>query len=665
MSPLGGHWRASVPVSVGLAAFALLCLGLVAGPSAEAAPLKGHLRSAQASIEHAPVRLYRTEPDAKKPVLLARGRSSRHGAFKLRYPKPTGDDSLHYLISLPRPGGPKTPRAVRLASALGTSSIPKRVVVNERTTVAAGFALAQFIRPAGIIGTTPGVPNAAGMAANLANPRNGGLGKTLRRPPNRGETLTLPTFNSLANMLAGCVRREARCGRLFKLTKPQGDARPQGTLRAMANVARDPAHRSRPLFKLSQSSPAPYPRALGATQRPGHWSLILRFDGDGVSLDGPGNFAIDGDGFAWVANNYTYTDGFSPPVCAGDTLPKFRPDGRYAAGSPFTGGGLSGAGYGITLDPEGHVWVGNFGFSSPDCPTGQPPANSVSELEPDGTPVSGDSGYTAGNISWPQGTVSDQDGNIWIANCGNDSATHYEDGEPGLATSITDFGPGDFEKPFDIAINHDGDAFVTANESSAVGVLNPDGTPKPFSPITTGGISRPMGIAADSRGNMWVANSGVVDPPCPPPAQPSWLTIGGSLTLIRSNGQVLSSPAFTGGGLTAPWGIAVDGADNVWVSNFTGQRVSRFCGLRAAANCPPSKQTGDPISPDEGYGFAGLTRNTAVQVDPSGNLWVTNNWKQVALPNNPGGYEVVIFVGAAAPLATPLIGPPEPAAWAR
>jgi hypothetical protein len=49
-----------------------------------------------------------------------------------------------------------------------------------------------------------------------------------------------------------------------------------------------------------------------------------------------------------------------------------------------------------------------------------------------------------------------------------------------------------------------------------------------------------------------------------------------------------------------------------------------------------------------------------VEVDPSGNLWITNNWKRTPLPRkNPGGYEMVVYVGVAGPVRTPLIGPPS------
>ena len=107
-----------------------------------------------------------------------------------------------------------------------------------------------------------------------------------------------------------------------------------------------------------------------------------------------------------------------------------------------------------------------------------------------------------------------------------------------------------------------------------------------------------------------------------------------------------------------PWGIAVDGNDNVFVANFNGKRLSYLCGANPS-NCPPGFNTGDPISPDGGYTFDGLVRNTGVQIDPSGNVWLANNWEIVPAPTNPGGHQLVVFIGLAGPVKTPLIGPPE------
>jgi hypothetical protein len=176
-----------------------------------------------------------------------------------------------------------------------------------------------------------------------------------------------------------------------------------------------------------------------------------------------------------------------------------------------------------------------------------------------------------------------------------------------------------------------------------------------------------MGVATDSLGNVWVSNSGIIHLPCQGSTgdlsdavsesnQPGFQGENASVTMIQSNGQ--ASGPFQGGGLLLPWGIAVDGNDNIWIANFAGQRVSQVCGARPET-CPPGLQTGDPISPANGYGFDGLVRNTGVEIDPSGNVWVTNNWQIVPIQQNPGGHELVVFIGLAKPVQAPLIGPPQ------
>ena len=133
---------------------------------------------------------------------------------------------------------------------------------------------------------------------------------------------------------------------------------------------------------------------------------------------------------------------------------------------------------------------------------------------------------------------------------------------------------------------------------------------------------------------------------------------GASVTMIMPDGTPSAGSPYTGGGLYLPWGIAVDGNDNVFVANFNGKRLSHLCGANPS-NCPPGFNTGDPISPAGGYTSDGLVRNTGVQIDPSGNVWLANNWEIDPYPTNPGGHQLVVFIGLAAPVKTPLIGPPE------
>jgi hypothetical protein len=142
------------------------------------------------------------------------------------------------------------------------------------------------------------------------------------------------------------------------------------------------------------------------------------------------------------------------------------------------------------------------------------------------------------------------------------------------------------------------------------------------------------------------------------------------------------------GGIDAPWGLCVDGNDNVWVGNFgalaldsdyTTAALTTLAGANPATR-PAGLNAGDPISPPTGYTlpsagepvllrngepvyrdgtecYTPLMRATSCQIDQAGNVWVVNNWKTRFATNfepnhgNPGGDGLVIFVGLAKPPA--------------
>jgi hypothetical protein len=648
---------ALVAVSLVVALGVPLTLG---SASAQTAELSGHVRTGANSLGAYTVTLYATN-GAGAPTTLGTTTSAADGSFDIPYAPGTASNSVLYVLAT-NTATPPNPGAAVLASVLGPGTPPVNVTVNELTTVAAGYAMAQFTRSGQILGPSPGLQNAAGMVRDLVDPVTGSISSVLANPPNVASSIA--TFNSLANMLAACVAAQAQCTQLFTDATPTLGAPPADTLQAVVNINHNPGLNVAPLFALSQTGPQPYSPALTTT--PDAWTLALRFVGDGTTMSGPGNMAVDANGNIWVTNNYLYDANPSHPVCGSDLLLEFTPTGQYVAGSPWRGGGLNGAGFGIDIDPFGDIWASNFGFAAPapGCPTNlQPPHNSVSEFSPTGQAISPDAtatfggGFTQGNISWPQGLTADQQGNIWTANCQANSVTEYPGGSPNAAAEITNLG---IVKPFGATHNTNG-VFVTGVGSDNVAMIRPDGTPAPGSPIGGGGMTKPLGIAADSRGNLWVANSGLVDVPCPDRSNIN--SFGGSLTLLDANGHVLSPTGFTGGGLTIPWGVTTDGNDNVWVANFGQQRLSEFCGTQPAT-CPAGLTTGQAISPaSTGYGFDGLVRNTGVVVDPSGNVWLANNWKQVPPPTNPGGFELVAFVGLASPVQRAAPRPrPQPVA---
>lgn len=228
-------------------------------------------------------------------------------------------------------------------------------------------------------------------------------------------------------------------------------------------------------------------------------------------------------------------------------------------------------------------------------------------------------------------------------------------------------------KPFGIAFDRDGNVWVTDNRSNTVSVVSPRGKLIETLPGTYDGqtvISHPIGDAADSRGDIWVANSDWLDVPCPT-RRDLGQAKNPSITMYQMGSRTpYGGTPFTGGGLTLPWGIAVDGNDTVWVFNFgvvppgktarVAIGISHFCGIDTR-KCPQGMHFGQAISPHTGDRSDALEQITAGQINPSGNIWITNNWETDANPfKNPGGNAVVIAVGAAAPLKTPLIGTPVP-----
>ena len=298
------------------------------------------------------------------------------------------------------------------------------------------------------------------------------------------------------------------------------------------------------------------------TSEPRSWLLFLKFTGgfnsayaDDNLMSGPGNVAFDKRGFAWINDNYVPSAELQLS-CAGLRLMKFYPWGESFDDSPYFGGGLSGAGFGISLDPRGNIWVGNFGFEAPVCDGSLPPNpankipathNSVSLFRPNGQPISGPEGFTRGYIWWPQGTVPDRKGNIWVANCGNDTVTVISRGKPWRARNIPlPNGQGEsgnlkvmlpYEpliKPFAIAIDPKGRAWVTGNRADWDGIKgNPAGLvyrisldgvvetlPNPTRRDNEPFLKWPMGISGDSKGNMWVSNSDAVNVPCVTPLSP-------------------------------------------------------------------------------------------------------------------------------------------------
>ena len=343
------------------------------------------------------------------------------------------------------------------------------------------------------------------------------------------------TFNSLANAVAACVASDRACLDLFNAGRPPGGVAPDNVLQAVANIVKYPSYpgypddQQDPVFQLVDARARCI--SLPSPSRPTSWLLFLKITGGFYSaqdssnlMNGPGNFAIDELGYVYFDTNYMPRT-IGEYACASNRAVKLTPWGENAPNSPFLNGGLSGQGFGVALRSLRSACGSPISASRIRRATSclrRPRRTACPLFTRDGTAISPPQGYTQGNISWPQGISSDRQGNIWTANCGNDTVTVYRQGDPSQATSIP-LGPtppsGEPQiKPFGTVIDLQGNLWVTGNRSNAMYVMSPSGTVIATLPGTYQGktvITKPIGNAVDSKGNVWVANSDWLDSPCP------------------------------------------------------------------------------------------------------------------------------------------------------
>lgn len=195
------------------------------------------------------------------------------------------------------------------------------MVVNERTTVAAGFSLAQFAENGSVGGPAPGLPNAARMPRNMVDPSDGKLTKFFLTEPNGTSTETLSSFNSLASIIAGCVARTNDCAAFLTAASDAGGHRPTTTWQAMTLLPTNPSGHPVEVMRQVPTRPVFTP---ARTTAPAGWDLALKFWGDGKAFGGPGNIAFDSQGRVWANTNATVSNN-PRQVCPGTYVYRLDP----------------------------------------------------------------------------------------------------------------------------------------------------------------------------------------------------------------------------------------------------------------------------------------------------------------------------------------------------
>lgn len=671
-----------------------------------------------AAVTGAVVTLYAVTREAPR-ILDQREITDSRAVFRV----PTGDPAdLFYAVADVRSytfGGERVEvgeRTVQLVAVFDGAT--EKVVLSEPGTVATCWCFSRFLRvaPEGAVAISD-PHDAAHLAHGMKNnfvAADGTISPVIQSPPNGFQTNSFAMLHFLANLVFYGLTDPAVYDAFTRLVadRAEGVPAPGSLLGALLDLARDPFRRSREVYDLIADRPQPYSPSLpeldlpeGFSPVPNQWTLTVKVNDSGAE-----NFLIGGVGYAdfdrndrvWLTNNVRQGTPNSATFCV-----VLEPDGSPAPFSPLFGGGLLGAGFGVAASPKrDQVWFGNFGWGPTEW---NPQRGSVSAFDADGRVLSPSNGYTAG-LSRVQGITFDRHGNLWMASWGSqapipptDSRFHY----PGERSAVAVYLDGDpervavhhFEGPnnltFDVAVDDDGNAYVSNSGSSQHGVrssihkLRLEGDElvelaswesdyvardEELSESDGGDGDDDLTVGFETFRQVAIGPSGDV-----------YVVGVSSSRVVRLTPDLRPVGELTNR-IFAPWGILFDRDGVMYVSNFArdlehedrdpaqgigphgvtvireedeataelmtlptgGEPVTLANGLPLYGN--PQTSDGEPIplpSHDP------LMRLTGSRIDRAGNLWACNNWKPSAyldvVRGDPGGDGMVIFVGAAAP----------------
>jgi streptogramin lyase len=527
------------------------------------------------------------------------------------YDCPSADSQVYLVARGGQPGSAASADndSIALLTALGAcneAASASPVVINEVTTAAAVYALAQFLSAGGNLGAsstnTVGLKNAAATAQALANISTGSSpGPAFAA----NGSSPAPKIDALANLLNSCASATAggkACSGLFSATATSSGA-PVNTLDAALNLARNPAQNVATLYALASADSAFAP-ALAA--QPSDWTLFINYTGGGMNL--PTSLGVDGAGNVWVAND---PETLSAQISAVGVASLFSPLGAPLFAQGVTGSGL-GYSFGLAVDANNNAWITNWPIP------GEVAGNTVSVFNSSGASVAGSSGYATGAYTYPNGVAIDTDGSAWVVDWGDSELTHLSGS--GQELSGSPYSSTQLGNPFAAAIDKSHNVWVSNQGFTTVTRVTQDGSQ--FTSYDC--CNDPEGLAIDQSGNVWVSNFD-----------------GNSISEISGAGVVLSNGGITSASLDHPDDIAIDGAGTVWICNYRGPSLTELAGSTASV-------PGTVLSPAGGLGSdAGLLEAYSLAIDASGNLWVSNK----------GSNTLTQFIGLAAPVRTPQIGP--------
>lgn len=367
------------------------------------------------------------------------------------------------------------------------------------------------------------------------------------------------------------------------------------------------------------------------------------YSGDGgpaaiAQLNGPSGVAVDGSGNLYIADYFNNrirkvsATGIITTV-AGNGAGGYGGDGGPAANAQLSWPTA------VTVDSSGNLYIG---VSSDNRIRTVSTAGIITTVAGNGYPgYSGDGGPAINaQLSGPRGVVVDSSGNLCIADYGNNRIRKVS--TIGIITTVAGGGSGGLGdggpaisaylgSPSSVAVDSSGNLYIAELFNHRIRKVSPTGIITTVAgdgslgysgdggPAISAQLSGPRGVAVDSSGNVYIADSNN--------NRIRKVSLTGLITTLAGNG----SYGYSGDGgpaaaaqFRSPTAVAVDDGGNVYIADSGNNRIRKAS--------PAGLIT--TVAGNGSYGYSGdggpaadaqFSSPAAVTVDDDGNLYIADS----------------------------------------
>jgi streptogramin lyase len=256
---------------------------------------------------------------------------------------------------------------------------------------------------------------------------------------------------------------------------------------------------------------------------------------------------------------------------AGLTFTVTQAGTSYAPVAPVTALVASGlnAPQGVAVDTQGNVYIADTGN------------NAVEEWNP------GTQQLTAlvSGLSGPTGVAVDANGNVYIADSGHQAIEEWSPTSQQLIPLVTGLG-----SPYGVAVDAQANVYFSDSANNAIEEWNASSAQVAMLLAGSAGVSDPTGVAVDGLGNVYFADAG-------------------NNAVEQLNTATQQATALVSSGIGAPSGVAVDGQGNVDFADTGNNAIEQW---NAAG-----QQVLTLVS-------SGLGSPAGVALDAQGNLYIAD-----------------------------------------